>query len=126
MKGEREPARPAAAAAAADAAYGEILAVRPGVSCQETDRAARAVTEEAGHAEHFPHRTGHGVGVTTHEPPYLVEGVEQALVAGMCFSLAPGVYLPDRFGVRIEDVVTCTADGGRRLSTASHELAIVK
>ncbi|MFC7813386.1 MULTISPECIES: aminopeptidase P family protein [unclassified Streptomyces] len=100
-------------------------AVRPGVSCQDVDRAARAVIEEAGHAEHFAHRTGHGVGVTTHEPPYLVQGEEQRLVAGMCFSIEPGIYLPGRFGVRIEDVVTCTEDGGRRLNAAPHDLAIV-
>ncbi|WP_443032697.1 M24 family metallopeptidase [Streptomyces sp. DH41] len=100
-------------------------AVRPGVSCQEIDRAARAVIEAAGHAEHFTHRTGHGIGVTVHEPPYLVEGEEQPLVPGMCFSVEPGIYLPGRFGVRIEDVVTCTEDGGRRLNTTSHELAVV-
>ncbi|WP_217163380.1 aminopeptidase P family protein [Streptomyces sp. AC512_CC834] len=108
--------------AAQRAAFG---AVRPGVSCQEVDRAARAVIEEAGHAGHVAHRTGHGVGVTTHEPPYLVEGEEQPLEPGMCFSIEPGIRLPDRFGVRIEDVVTCTEDGGRRLNTTSHELVIV-
>ncbi|WP_399886756.1 M24 family metallopeptidase [Streptomyces sp. BBFR51] len=101
-------------------------AVRPGVSCQEVDRAARAVIEEAGHAGHVAHPTGHGVGVTTHEPPYLVEGEEQPLEPGMCFSIEPGIHLPDRFGVRIEDVVTCTRDGGRRLNTTSHELVIVR
>lgn len=101
-------------------------AVRPGVSCQEVDRAARAVLEEAGHAGHGALRTGHGVGVTTHEPPYLAEGEEQPLEPGMCFSIEPGIHLPDRFGVRIEDVVTCTDDGGRRLNTTSHELAIVR
>ncbi len=102
-----------------------FAAVRPGASCQEVDRAARAVLEEAGHAGHGVHRTGHGVGVTTHEPPYLMEGEEQPLEPGMCFSIEPGIHLPDRFGVRIEDVVTCTEDGGRRLNTASHELVVV-
>lgn len=101
-------------------------AVRPGVSCQDVDRAARAVLEEAGHAGHVAHRTGHGVGVTTHEPPYLGEGEDQPLEPGMCFSIEPGVHLPDRFGVRIEDVVTCTEDGARRLNTTSHELVIVR
>ena len=100
-------------------------AVRPGASCQEVDRAARAVLEEAGHAGHAGHRTGHGVGVTTHEPPYLVQGEEQPLEEGMCFSIEPGIHLPDRFGVRIEDVVTCTRDGARRLNSAPHELAVV-
>ncbi|MFF8191623.1 M24 family metallopeptidase [Streptomyces bobili] len=100
-------------------------AVRPGVPCQEIDRVARAVITDAGYGDHFIHRTGHGIGVTTHEPPYLVEGEEQPLVPGMCFSIEPGVYLPGRFGVRIEDIVTCTAEGGRRLNGTPHELAVV-
>lgn len=88
-------------------------AVRPGVTCQEIDRIARRVITEAGYGEYFIHRTGHGIGITTHEPPYLVEGEEQPLVPGMCFSIEPGVYLPGRFGVRIEDIVTVTDQGGR-------------
>ncbi|AEV84919.1 peptidase M24 [Actinoplanes sp. SE50] len=100
-------------------------AVRPGVPCQEIDRMARRVIDEAGYGEHFIHRTGHGIGLTTHEPPYLVEGEEQTLVPGMCFSIEPGVYLPGRFGVRIEDIVTVTETGGRRLNTTSHDLQIV-
>ena len=100
-------------------------AVRPGAECQEIDRAARAVITEAGYGEYFIHRTGHGIGLTTHEPPYMVEGERQRLVPGMCFSIEPGVYLPGRFGVRIEDIVTVTEDGGRRLNTTPHELGIV-
>ncbi|MGW0331002.1 aminopeptidase P family protein [Streptomyces sp. NPDC003011] len=100
-------------------------AVRPGVACQEVDRAARAVIADAGYGEYFIHRTGHGIGVTTHEPPYMIEGEEQPLVPGMCFSVEPGVYLPGRFGVRIEDIVTVTEDGGRRLNTTSREMVIV-
>jgi Xaa-Pro aminopeptidase len=100
-------------------------AVRPGVSCQEIDRVARRVITEAGYGEYFIHRVGHGIGVTTHEPPYLVEGEQQALVPGMCFSIEPGIYLPARFGVRIEDIVTVTHDGGRRLNNSVRELQIV-
>jgi Xaa-Pro aminopeptidase len=100
-------------------------AVRPGVACQEIDRAARAVVTEFGYGERFIHRTGHGIGVTTHEPPYMIEGEEQPLVPGMCFSVEPGIYLPGRFGVRIEDIVTVTQDGGRRLNSTARELAIV-
>jgi Xaa-Pro aminopeptidase len=100
-------------------------AVRPDVPCQDIDRVARAVIADAGYGEYFIHRTGHGIGVTTHEPPYLVEGEEQPLVPGMCFSIEPGVYLPGRFGVRIEDIVTCTETGGWRLNTTPHEMAIV-
>ncbi|MEU6534475.1 aminopeptidase P family protein [Streptomyces sp. NPDC047000] len=100
-------------------------AVRPGAACQEVDRAARAVIEDAGYGEYFIHRTGHGIGVTTHEPPYMIEGEEQPLVPGMCFSVEPGVYLPGRFGVRIEDIVTVTEDGGRRLNGTTREMVIV-
>jgi Xaa-Pro aminopeptidase len=101
-------------------------AVRPGVSCQHIDRVARQVITEAGYGARFIHRTGHGIGVTTHEPPYLVEGEEQPLVPGMCFSIEPGIYLSGDFGVRIEDIVTVTEDGGRRLNTTSHELRTVR
>jgi Xaa-Pro aminopeptidase len=100
-------------------------AVRPGVTCQDIDRAARKVISDGGYGEYFIHRTGHGIGVTTHEPPYLVEGEDQPLVAGMCFSIEPGIYLPGKFGVRLEDIVTVTGDGGRRLNNTSHDLAIV-
>jgi D-alanyl-D-alanine dipeptidase len=100
-------------------------AVRPGVACQEIDRAARKVIANAGYGERFIHRTGHGIGLTAHEPPYMVEGEEHALEPGMCFSIEPGIYLPNEFGVRIEDIVAVTEDGGRRLNTTSHELTIV-
>jgi Xaa-Pro aminopeptidase len=100
-------------------------AVRPGVACQEVDRAARAVIAGAGYGEYFIHRTGHGIGVTTHEPPYMIEGERQPLVPGMCFSVEPGIYLPGRFGVRIEDIVTVTEDGGRRLNDTTREMVIV-
>jgi Xaa-Pro aminopeptidase len=100
-------------------------AVRPGVPCQEVDRAARKVIADAGYGEYFIHRTGHGIGLTTHEPPYMIEGETHPLEPGMCFSIEPGIYLPDRFGVRIEDIVTVTEDGGRRLNNTSHEMRIV-
>ncbi|MGH2990411.1 MAG: M24 family metallopeptidase [Gaiellaceae bacterium] len=101
-------------------------AVRTGVKCQEIDRAARSVIADAGYGEQFIHRTGHGIGLTTHEPPYMVEGETRALEPGMCFSIEPGVYLSGRFGVRIEDIVTVTEEGGRRLNNTSHELQIVE
>src|SRR5207247_10614044 len=102
-----------------------VDAVQPVVQCGEIDRVARSVITKAGYGEYFIHRTGHGIGLTTHEPPYLVEGEEQPLVVGMCFSVEPGIYLPGRFGVRIEDIVTVTEDGGRRLNTTPRELAVV-
>ncbi|MFI5754846.1 M24 family metallopeptidase [Streptomyces sp. NPDC051569] len=103
-----------------------FAAVRPGAACQEVDRAARSVIVEAGYGEYFIHRTGHGIGVTTHEPPYMIEGEERPMVPGMCFSVEPGIYLPGRFGVRIEDIVTVTQTGGRRLNNTPREMAIVE
>jgi D-alanyl-D-alanine dipeptidase len=100
-------------------------AVRPGIACQEIDRAARKVIADAGYGEYFIHRVGHGIGLTTHEPPYMVEGETHLIEPGMCFSIEPGIYLPDRFGVRIEDIVVATDDGGRRLNNTSRELRIV-
>ena len=100
-------------------------AVRPGVACQDIDRACRRVISEAGYGEQFLHRTGHGIGVTTHEPPYMVEGETQPLQPGMCFSIEPGIYLAGRFGVRIEDIVTVTDEGGRSLNGTTHEMQIV-
>ena len=98
----------------------------PGVACQEIDRAAREVITDAGYGEQFIHRTGHGIGVTTHEPPYMIEGEEQPLVPGMCFSVEPGVYLAGRFGVRIEDIVTVTENGGRRFNNTDRHLQLVE
>jgi Xaa-Pro aminopeptidase len=101
-------------------------AVRPGVACQDIDRAARMVIKDAGYGENFIHRVGHGIGLTTHEPPYMVEGEEHSIEPGMCFSIEPGIYLPGRFGVRIEDIVVATEDGGRRLNNTSREMHIVE
>jgi Xaa-Pro aminopeptidase len=100
-------------------------AVRPGAACQEIDRAARQVIADAGYGEYFIHRTGHGIGLTAHEPPYIIEGETEPLQPGMCFSIEPGIYLPGRFGVRIEDIVTVTTSRGRRLNNSSRELRIV-
>ncbi|MCY1136881.1 aminopeptidase P family protein [Actinoplanes sp. Pm04-4] len=102
-----------------------LEAVRPGVACQEIDRVARQLITDAGYGQFFIHRVGHGIGLTTHEPPYLVRGEEHTLVPGMCFSIEPGIYLPGQFGVRIEDIVTVTETGGRRLNNTDHGLRIV-
>jgi Xaa-Pro aminopeptidase len=103
-----------------------VEAVRPGVACQDIDRAARSVITDAGYGEQFIHRTGHGIGTTTHEPPYMIEGEEQPLVPGMCFSVEPGIYLAGQFGVRIEDIVTVTETGGLRLNNTERDLQIVQ
>jgi Xaa-Pro aminopeptidase len=97
----------------------------PGVPCQEVDRWARSVIAGAGHGKHFVHRTGHGIGLEVHEHPYMVEGNEQALEPGMTFSVEPGIYLPGRFGVRIEDIVVCTQTGVEALNRAGRSLVVV-
>ena len=100
-------------------------AVQPGVPAQEVDRAARRVIEEAGYADRFIHRTGHGIGLEEHEHPYIVEGNSEPLEPGMCFSIEPGIYLEGRFGVRIEDIVSVTEEGGVRLNHAPRDLTVV-
>ncbi|NUO61570.1 MAG: aminopeptidase P family protein [Hamadaea sp.] len=100
-------------------------AVAPGVPCEEIDRVARRIITEAGYGEQFVHRTGHGIGMSGHEPPYLVEGEGRPLVPGMCFSIEPGIYLKGRFGVRIEDIVTVTETGGERFNLTTRDLAVV-
>lgn len=100
-------------------------AIRPGVACETVDRAARAVIEQAGYGERFIHRTGHGIGIEVHEPPYIVRGNATPLEPGMTFSDEPGIYLPDRFGVRIEDQLEVTAEGARRMNEAPRELTVV-
>ena len=101
-------------------------AVKPGVACQELDRVARKVITNAGYGEAFLHRVGHGLGLEVHEEPYLVEGNELPLEEGFVFSDEPGIYLEGRFGVRVEDAVVCTADGGRRLNESTRDLVVME
>ncbi|THE66182.1 aminopeptidase P family protein [Salinadaptatus halalkaliphilus] len=99
-----------------EAQQAAIGVIEPGVSAAAVDRAARDVIETAGYGEAFRHRTGHGVGLEVHEPPYLVADNDRELEPGMVFSVEPGIYLDDRFGVRIEDLVVVTEDGSQRLN----------
>ncbi|MPZ72921.1 MAG: M24 family metallopeptidase [Nitriliruptorales bacterium] len=94
-------------------------AVGPGVTAESVDAVARLALRDAGYGEFFVHRTGHGIGLEEHEDPYIVEGNDLILRPGMTFSIEPGVYLPDRFGIRIEDIVAVTEDGCERLNTLS-------
>jgi Xaa-Pro aminopeptidase len=108
-----------------DAQHAAFEAIRPGVACQEVDRAARKVITERGYGEYFVHRVGHGLGMTGHEDPYLVEGNTEELRPGMVVSDEPGIYIPGRWGVRIEDTVVVTEHGGERYNHASRALTIL-
>jgi Xaa-Pro aminopeptidase len=107
--------------AAQDAA---CAAVRPGVAAETIDAAAREPITAAGYGEHFVHRTGHGIGLETHEDPYIVSGNTERLQAGHAFSVEPGIY-PGPHGARIEDIVVCTEDGYRRLNNVTRDLVAV-
>lgn len=101
-------------------------AAKSGASAESVDAASRAVIDEAGYGKFFIHRTGHGIGLDGHEHPYLVTGNREPLEPGMAFSIEPGIYLPGRFGVRIEDVAMIGDDGAvEPLNRADHGLAMV-
>ena len=100
-------------------------AARPGATGQDIDRAARQVIVEAGYGQYFTHRTGHGLGLEGHEPPYMVEGNAVPLVPGNTFTVEPGIYIPGVGGVRIEDDVLITADGAESLTTYNRELVVI-
>ena len=100
-------------------------AAGPDVACEKVDQAARAVIEEAGYGEYFTHRTGHGLGMQGHEPPYIRAGNPMVLEPGMTFTIEPGIYLPERFGVRIEDDVLVTKNGLHSFTTFPKELQVI-
>jgi Xaa-Pro aminopeptidase len=99
--------------------------VRPGVTAEQVDAAARDVLAEEGLGEFFVHRTGHGIGLSVHEEPYIVAGNDLTLAAGMAFSIEPGIYFPGRWGARIEDIVVVTEDGALAVNNRPHELIVV-
>ena len=107
-----------------DAQDAACAAVRPGVSAEAVDAAAREPITAAGYGEFFVHRTGHGIGLETHEDPYIVSGNTEVLQPGHAFSVEPGIY-PGPHGARIEDIVVCTEDGSRRLNNLSRDLIVV-
>lgn len=93
-----------------------LAAARPGVMAKDVDAAARGVITDAGYGDYFLHRTGHGMGIEVHEPPYLTGASETVLDEGMVFSIEPGIYLPGRFGIRLEEIVILRSDGPEILS----------
>lgn len=101
-------------------------AVRPGVTAGELDQIARNVINSYGYGEYFNHRLGHGIGTTVHEFPSLVEGNDLVIEEGMCFSLEPGIYIPEKVGVRIEDCVYVTSDGCVPFTTTPKELLVLE
>lgn len=102
-----------------------VDAVRPGATAEQVDAAARTVLAEAGLGDAFLHRTGHGIGVSVHEEPYIAPGNDLVLREGMAFSIEPGIYFAGEWGARIEDIVVVTADGCERLNVAPHGLTAV-
>lgn len=98
---------------------------RPGITAESLDRVGRDIIAAAGYGDQFIHRTGHGIGQQTHEEPYIVAGNSTELSAGMAFSIEPGIYLPGRFGARIEDIVVCTEDGVEVLNNTSREVVVL-
>ena len=102
-----------------------VEVIRPGVTAEQVDAAARDVLAEEGLAEAFVHRTGHGIGLSVHEEPYIVAGNALPLQEGMAFSVEPGIYFPGQWGARIEDIVVVTADGALAVNNRPHELVVV-
>jgi Xaa-Pro aminopeptidase len=108
-----------------DAQERAVHAATVGTPCEEVDATARRIIVDAGFGDRFIHRTGHGIGVETHEEPYIVAGNRTPLAPGNAFSIEPGIYLPGRFGLRLEDIVVATPDGPERLNQARRDLAVV-
>jgi Xaa-Pro aminopeptidase len=102
-----------------------LAAARPGATCHEVDAAARGVIADAGYGEYFVHRTGHGLGLSVHEPPWIMRGDETELRVGMVHSIEPGIYLPGELGIRLEEIVHVTEDGCRRFSRLPRDVHAV-
>ncbi|MDX6241715.1 MAG: hypothetical protein QOG10_6539 [Kribbellaceae bacterium] len=108
-----------------EAQHAAVAAVRPGVTAESIDAAARDLISDAGFGEQFIHRTGHGIGLDVHEEPYIVKGNDLLLEPGMAFSVEPGIYQPGRWGARIEDIVVVTADGVEPFNQRPHDLVVL-
>jgi Xaa-Pro aminopeptidase len=102
-----------------------VAAATVGTPCEDVDRATRKVIADAGYGEFFIHRTGHGIGLEEHEDPYIVEGNDLPLAAGHAFSIEPGIYVPGKWGMRLEDIAVATDEGPLRLNNSDHSLVAV-
>jgi Xaa-Pro aminopeptidase len=123
--GEPSAAVADAYAVLAKAQDAAVSAVAPGVAAERVDAAARDLLADAGYGEAFIHRTGHGIGLEEHEDPYIVAGNSEPVASGMAFSVEPGIYVPGRFGMRIEDIVVVTDSGAERLNVAPRDLVVL-
>ncbi|MCT7664802.1 M24 family metallopeptidase [Shinella kummerowiae] len=103
-----------------------LKAARPGVPAHDVDAAARKVITDAGYGDYFVHRTGHGMGIDGHEPPYITATSDTVLEEGMVFSIEPGIYLPGRFGIRLEDIVILRENGPEILSSLPRTVHVVQ
>ena len=108
-----------------EAQAASVAAAAVGTPAEDVDRAGRSIIAAAGYGDCFMHRTGHGIGTEAHEEPYIVEGNREPLVAGNAFSVEPGIYVPGRWGARLEDIVAAAEAGPDPLNTADHRLAVV-
>jgi len=108
-----------------DAVCAAMAAARPGQIAKNVDKAAREVIEKAGFGKYFVHRTGHGLGSEIHEPPFITSTSETILEPGMVFSIEPGIYMPDKFGVRLEEIIILTDSGPEILSQIPRELKVI-
>ena len=108
-----------------DAVCAALAAAAPGQIAKNIDKAAREVIEKAGFGKYFVHRTGHGLGSEIHEPPFITSTSETILEPGMVFSIEPGIYMPDKFGVRLEEIVILGDNGPEILSKIPRELKVI-
>ncbi len=108
-----------------EAQAAQVAASVVGNSCESVDRVGRGMIAEAGFGDNFIHRTGHGIGTEAHEDPYIVEGNTQELRPGHAFSVEPGIYIPGKWGLRLEDIVVAATDGPDNLTTTDHRLAVL-
>jgi Xaa-Pro aminopeptidase len=99
-----------------------VAAAKPGVTARELDAVVRDIIDAAGYGEFYTHRTGHGIGLSGHEEPFIIAGNDVVLEQGMAFSIEPGIYVPDQWGARIEDIVVLTEDGCEPVNTTPHDL----